>query len=238
MAVSMDLVEKILWLNAASPNNDPLIIANYFLAWIKRYKLVPQTLRMDRGTENIHCEDLQVYFTKNAESFVYASSTRNQRIECLWSRLKKFPLNWWINFFSEITKISLFKPHLSSHQECLLFCFLPIIQAELNEVIQTWNLRHVRQSAAAPGAKPDVLFHVTETVGFETKGISVSDSDLNIANHVLGIQHHPVYKNIDLHNLLNCYVDLNEITIPRSAEEALDLYVSLLRFASNDSFEV
>ena len=116
--------------------------------------------------------------------------------------------------------------------------YLPIIQAELNEVVQTWNLRHVRQSAAAPGGKPDVLFHVPETVGFETKGISVSDSDLNIANHVLGIQHHPVHRNIDLHNLLNCYVHLNEITIPRSAEEALDLYVSLLRFASNDSFEV
>ena len=53
---------------------------------------------MDRGTENIYCEDLQVYFTKNTESFVYASSTRNQRIEYLWSRLKKFRLNWWINF--------------------------------------------------------------------------------------------------------------------------------------------
>ena len=112
---------KILRLNVASSNNNPLIIANYFLASIKRYKLLPQTLRMDRGTESIYCEDLQVYFTKNVESFVYASSTRNQRIECLWSRLKKFRLNWWINFFSEITKIRLFKPHLSSHQKCLLF---------------------------------------------------------------------------------------------------------------------
>ena len=152
--------------------------------------------------------------------------------------LKKFRLNWWINFFSGITKISLFKPHLSSHQECLLFCFLPIIQAELNEVVQTWNLRHVRQSASAPGGKPDVLFHVPETIGFEAKRISVSDSDLNIVNHVLGMQHHLVYQNIDLHNLLNCCVHLNEITIPRSAEEALAMYVSLLRCLSNDSFEV
>ena len=88
------------------------------------------------------------------------------------------------------------------------------------------------------GGKPNVLFHVPETVGFETKVISVSDSDLNIPNHVLGIQHHPVYKSIDLHNLLNCYVHLNEITLPRSAEKALDLYVSLLRFLSNDSYEV
>ena len=45
---------KILWLNVASSNNDPLIIANYFLTCIKRYKLVSQTLRMDRGMEYIY----------------------------------------------------------------------------------------------------------------------------------------------------------------------------------------
>ena len=32
---------KILWLNFAKSNNDPLVIANYFLTCIKRYKLVP-----------------------------------------------------------------------------------------------------------------------------------------------------------------------------------------------------
>ena len=34
---------------------------------------------MERGTENIYCEDLQVYFTKNTESFVYASSTQGTK---------------------------------------------------------------------------------------------------------------------------------------------------------------
>ena len=82
---------------------------------------------------------------------------------------------------------------------CAILFFWPIIRAELNEVVQTWNLRQVQQSTAAPGGKPDVLFHVPETVVFEIKGISVSDSDLNITNHVLRIQHHQVYHNIDLH---------------------------------------
>ena len=45
---------KILWLNVASSNSDPLIIANYFLTCIKRYKLVSQTLRMDRGMDYIY----------------------------------------------------------------------------------------------------------------------------------------------------------------------------------------
>ena len=96
----------------------------------------------------------------------------------------------------------------------------------------------MRQSTAAPRGKPDVLFHVPETVEFEIKGISLFDSDLNIANLVLRVQHHPVYHNIDLHNLLNCYVHLNEISIPRSAEEALAMFISLLRCLPNDSFGV
>ena len=38
----------------------------------------PTTLRMDLGTENTYCEELQIFFTKNSNSFFYAASTRNQ----------------------------------------------------------------------------------------------------------------------------------------------------------------
>ena len=55
--------------------------------------------------------------------------------------------------------------------------------------------------AATPGTKSYVLFHLSETVEFKTKGISDSDSDLNISNENLGIQHHSVHHNIDIHNL-------------------------------------
>ena len=71
----------------------------------------------------------------------------------------------------------------------------------------------MRQSAATPGRKPDVLFHVPETGRFKTKGMPVSNSDLNIANQVLGIQHYPVYHNIDLHNLLNRYHCVKSVQI-------------------------
>lgn len=55
---------KLLWPFLSTTNNDPLVIANYYLNCIKHYKKAPKTLRMDLGTENIYCEDLQVYFTK------------------------------------------------------------------------------------------------------------------------------------------------------------------------------
>lgn len=149
---------KFLWLVVASSNNDPLIIGNYYLQCISHYKFCPRLLRMDRGRENIYCEDLQVFFAGSTESFLYANSTRNQRIGASWSRLKKFRTSWWIEFFQSMVSRNIYKPQLDTHQEWLLFCFMPIIQKELNEFAHTWNLRTIRQSANTPGGKPDMFF--------------------------------------------------------------------------------
>ena len=43
--------------------------------------MCPETLRIDRGNENIYCEDLQDFFTENPESSIYCASIHNQRIE-------------------------------------------------------------------------------------------------------------------------------------------------------------
>ena len=229
---------KILWLYVASSNSDPLIIGNFYLKCLETFHMAPTTLRMDKGRENIYCEDIQVFLTGNNASYIYAASTRNQRIEALWSRLKKFRTTWWIGFFSDLVRSGLYRPHLYTHRECLLYCFLPIIQAELNDFMHTWNLRHVRQSSHAPGGKPNLLFHVPEIVGYKQKGIPVSDIDLNIAKNVLGITSHPTYLDNDLHELLECYVHINNIKVAQSAEGGLNIYTSLLHCLSNDHFIV
>ena len=76
---------------------------------------------MDAGTENIYCQDLQFYLTGEEESFLYASSTRNQRIEAFRSRLKRYKLSWWIDFFTDMTINSTFKPDNKLYKELLLF---------------------------------------------------------------------------------------------------------------------
>ena len=93
------LSRKLMWLVVSTSNNDPLVIANHFLFCIKKHRRVPDVLQMDCGTENIYFEDMQVFFTGSEESFIYAESTRNQRIESFWSRLKKYKLNCWVDIF-------------------------------------------------------------------------------------------------------------------------------------------
>ena len=43
----------ILWLKLSSSNNNPKIIANYYLCCIKELQLIPRVVRGDRGTENV-----------------------------------------------------------------------------------------------------------------------------------------------------------------------------------------
>ena len=72
---------KFIWLFVSTTNNDLLVVANFYLKAIITLGRAPNTLRMDLGTENVYCEKLQVFFTKNSNSFLYAASTRNHRIE-------------------------------------------------------------------------------------------------------------------------------------------------------------
>ena len=87
---------------------------------------------MDAATENVYCQDLQVCFTGEEEMFLYASLTRNQRIEALWSRIKKYKLSWSIDFFTDMTINGIFKPDSKLHEALLTLVFMPILQKELN----------------------------------------------------------------------------------------------------------
>ena len=80
---------KIVWLRVSTSNNDPLIIANFYLSCISKYNVCPRYLRMDCGDENIYYEYLQVFFNENPESFIYSASIHNQWIESFWARFKQ-----------------------------------------------------------------------------------------------------------------------------------------------------
>ena len=78
---------KLIWLFVSTTNNDPLVAANFYLRAITNLGRTPNTLRVDLDTENLYCEELEVFFTKNSNSFLYAGSTKNQQIEAFSSQI-------------------------------------------------------------------------------------------------------------------------------------------------------
>ena len=50
----------VLWAKANKTNNDPRIIANYYLEAVQECQGCPTKLRTDQGTENVNIITLQV----------------------------------------------------------------------------------------------------------------------------------------------------------------------------------
>ena len=56
---------KIIWLSVGSTNNDPLIIALYYLKLVKENRVVPRFVRADQGSENSILGGVQRFFRRN-----------------------------------------------------------------------------------------------------------------------------------------------------------------------------
>ena len=79
----------IVWLHANTTNNDPRVIAGYYIDAVKECGGCPRTVRADMGTENVNVEQMQIFLREVQHSFVYGKSVHNQRIESWWSILRK-----------------------------------------------------------------------------------------------------------------------------------------------------
>ncbi len=100
---------RILWLHVGQSNNDPRIIAQYFVDYIRSIGGTACRIRADCGTENTHVAQIQRFLRRNdadsfaeGKSFTYGKSVGNQRIEAWWSFQRRWGINWWINYFKDI----------------------------------------------------------------------------------------------------------------------------------------
>ena len=192
---------------------------------------------MNLRTEDGYCEELQVFFTKNSNNFLYAASTRNQRIEVFWFRLKNLNLSWLIDFFSDLIKCRIFNPGYQFHREALICSFMSVIQTQFNDFARIWNIREIRQPSTSPGGVREVPFNAPSTVGFDNKGYFVDDLDLRVAQDITDIDKHPNCKNDEIHDLLICCINIYKLEVPHNPEDAITLYVKILECLEQDRFQ-
>ena len=56
---------RILWLEVGPSNNNPQVIALYFVRTVLQLEKAPCVLRCDRGTENVHIEKIQKHIRQS-----------------------------------------------------------------------------------------------------------------------------------------------------------------------------
>ena len=109
----------------------------------KQLRGVPTRIRSDDGTENSIIESIQISLrTSHSDeyqglgSFLIGPSTANQRIESLWSQLRKDRIVWWRHLFQEMTNIGVLDASNPVTTECLRYCFMELTRKGLTDFLQ------------------------------------------------------------------------------------------------------
>ena len=67
--------------------------------------------------------------------------------------------------------------------ECLRYCFMQVIQADLDRIAEHWNSHEIRQQKHSniPSGKPELLHYVPEIFGGRDYGHCIELGDVEIA---------------------------------------------------------
>jgi len=222
----------ILWLKVSTSNNNPQIIAYYFLKTVHRLGKVPRLVRTDKGTENVTAALLQKGFRLNHDdslaghmSYIAGKSTSNQKIECWWSQMRRLGANWWISYFKDLRDRGIFIDSDPLQVECLRYCYGHVLQYELNTIAEEWNRHHIRKqkNSELPAGKPNVMYFLPEIFDTSDYG-KPTIQDVNTCLRLYS-------KMPEVHNPL--FAELVELLFPGTGyplniEQAFELYCKLI----------
>lgn len=222
----------IMWLEVASTNNDPKVTAHYCLSTIKEKGFVPTIVRSDKGTENTLTGLLQICLRNKHndklsgdKSYVTGKSTRNQRIESFWGRMRQHSMDFYIQFFKCMEAKGLFDGS-KLHVHCLQFCFGPLITNDLKLTKDLWNEHHIRKQALRNNVcgKPTVMYYAPEKFGAKDYKKNINKEAIDHLINEL------TTKPTLIDPLFEEMVDalLPEYSAAKTPEEALALYKQIL----------
>lgn len=188
---------RIMWLEVGITNNNPKVTVKYFLDTLLQMKTSPCIIRCDHGTENVHIKHVQCYLRRGGtdefaggHSFLQGRSINNQRIEAWWGILRKQCVNYWMNLFKDMVQIGALDTADPVHIHVLRFCFMDLIERDIQRTAQEWNkhLIETKKTADSPRGKPDIMYFAPELYETECYGIPVPQDDVVQVLHELDEQ--------------------------------------------------
>ena len=224
---------KILWLRVLPSNNNPKIIGSLYLNYVMQSKVTPKIIRADRGSENTVVAGLQRYFLRSTDSgnscFMFGSSTANQRIEAWWSIMRRSRMNWWINFFKDLRDEGHFDWSIGYHVDALRFCFMGLIQSELDETRTLWNSQRIRKvrHSECPSGRPDVLYYLPSNQGARKHGFNIDARDIELAKSFCQVPS-KIGCSQEMLAFALLLMSENDLESPAVASEAKDLYLTII----------
>jgi len=220
---------RILWLECSSSNHAAGLVANYFVSCVNAVGGYPSSVRTDCGTENVMISAIQSAAVQSATAHVYGTSPGNQRIESWWNFFRRSHSQWWIDLFQSFVDGNAFHPGHVRETDLMRFCFMHVLQSNLDEARRQWNTHRIRPSlnARCPAGVPDVLyrFPVHPAVDCLHRISTALPPEVTAQ-----LQHKTTCRDDTFGEYLHHLCITNNFEAPASVDEAVSLYFKLLPF--------
>ena len=125
---------------------------------------------------------------------------------------------------------NIFDTSLTYHVEFLRFCFLGILQEELDETRRLWNNHFKRKSgnAECPGGWPDVLFYTPSLAGGKDCRSPFVEADVSLALRYC--ESPQLFGSSDgIVDFAALIMNERNITMQRTPYQAKELFITLLQ---------
>lgn len=227
---------RIIWAEVGISNNNPKVVAKYFIDAVSQLKTLPAIIRSDRGTENIFVEDLQKTLRAHhgdefsRKCYLYGKSSSNQRIEAWWRILRQQSMGYYINLFKDMVSQGILDTGNDFHIDALRFSFWELIEGDLHRTAIEWNRHPIQVKKNYEGVKgrPDMLYFNSIAYGSRDHGFPCDPDLLDpILCHLEETHSIPRNHNPDFVKAVN--VLLPNWQEPRNTREALTLYGQILQ---------
>ncbi|XP_059187145.1 uncharacterized protein LOC131969929 [Centropristis striata] len=220
-------------MNAFTTSSDPKIIGGYYMEAVQRLFGCPRIVRGDRGTENVKVKDFQRFLHRNIhdssgiDSYIEGASTANQRIESWWGFLRRESMEFYISLFTDLKDRGLFDGTYLD-RSLIQFCFLNIIQDELDETIHVWDSHVIRPSKndRVPSGRPRIMYMFPELYRSDDCISPVDGADVQLCQSNCTFRP-AVPCDTDIYNICNILMVESQLHLPADAYQAVDLYLHL-----------
>ncbi|KAG5887618.1 hypothetical protein JTB14_002627 [Gonioctena quinquepunctata] len=193
----------------------------------------PKSLRCDMGTENKVVEKIQKAFhslfndtPSTKPYFIYGKSVHNQRIEAWWSILRKHSSQFWMNLFQSLKDEDYFCGTFLD-KSLIQFCFMGLIQEDLNQVVMEWNVHKIRKSrnSIAPTGRPSIMFDMPSLYGTKSYCVDIPNFAIEALYDVCSFNDYPCDK--DVYDLCRILISENGYSQVTDHNSAVHLYIQL-----------
>ena len=186
---------KIIFLHVWKGNSDPVVVGNFYMQHLVETEMMPNYLRLDKGTEtgtmatiHVYLRDKQGDLNEPADSVIFGPSTSN-KIE-----------RWWRDLHERMEKdikTSLvlllntrdYDPQNLRDRKLMSYLFIPVLQRECNVFAKLWNAHRIRHQAGIelPSGVPNHMYAFPEKYGGREMGIKVSRNDILEVAELAGV---------------------------------------------------